>query len=249
MAADISRRHRRNPPLDGAVLRKKLNGLTSQRRIWPPIDYELIEHRAKGRLRGLVLNAGAGWRDVSHLVDGQLVNQDLRYGVEERTNIHIFSPLHSIPRPDATFDTILCIGVLEHVENPEEIVPEFFRVLKPGGLVVASVPFLQPEHMSPTDFQRYTRDGLDRLFRHHGFEIVEVKSIFTVYHTLHWIVHEWLALRRTLLFRMLRYVLLPLLAWRAQHSSLTSDVLASAFQIVARKPADRTNLSGDYSPS
>lgn len=232
------------------MLRRKLHELTAPHRIWPSIDYELAEHRAKGRLRGRVLNAGAGWRDISHLIEGELVNQDLRYENEQRTNIQIFSPLHRIPRPDATFDTVVCIGVLEHVENPEEIVPEFFRVLKPGGLVIGSVPFLQPEHKSPTDFQRYTRDGLARLFAHHGFEVVEMKPLFTVYHTLHWIVHEWLTLRRTLIFRALRGILLPLLAWRAERSTLTSDVLASAFQVVARKPdgVRRPALTRDFRP-
>lgn len=219
------------------MIPRRFRNLTSPQRIWPPIDHELAEHRALGRFRGCVLNAGAGWRDLSHLVDGELVNQDLRYDDERRTNIQIYSPLDRIPRPDATFDTIICTAVLEHVENPEEIVPEFWRVLKPGGLVIASVPFLQPEHKSPTDFQRYTRDGLARLFTHHGFEVVELKPLYTVYHTLHWIVHEWLLLRRTLVYRLLRGVLLPVLAWRAGRSDLVSDRLATAFQIVARKPS------------
>ena len=114
--------------------------------IWPPIDYELADIASKGLLGGKVLNAGAGWRDISHLVAGELVNQDLTWEGDERTNIDIYSPLHRIPVPDSTFDAILCIAVLEHVVNPVEVVEEMARVLKPGGCLVASVPFLQPEH-------------------------------------------------------------------------------------------------------
>jgi hypothetical protein len=95
---------------------------------------------------------------------------------------------------------------------------------------------MQPEHKIPTDFQRYTRDGLERLFRHRGFEILSIQSIFTVYHSLHWIVYEWLHLNNTLIYRILRGLLLPPLVYLAKHSSLKSDKLASAFQIVARKP-------------
>ena len=216
-----------------------LNGLrrlVSQDAVWPSIDYELIDPRKKGYLSGLVLNAGAGWRDLSHLIDGELVNQDLEWPDETRTNIHIFSPLASIPRPDATFDSILCIAVLEHVDNPIEVVAEFHRALKPGGHVVASVPFLQPEHKIPTDFQRYTRDGLATLFARAGFEVVDVYPIFTIYHTLHWIAFEWLSLKNSPLYKMLKLLMLPPLVFMTKRSRLSSEKLASVFQIIARKP-------------
>ena len=217
-------------------LRSALSRLVSQAWIWPPIDEELQEPKAMGLLKGRVLNAGAGWRDLSHLIDGELINQDLRCENDDRTNIHIYSPLHDIPKPGDFFDSILCIAVLEHVENPEEVVPEMKRVLKPGGHIVASVPFMQPEHKVPADFQRYTRDGLTRLFVHHGLEVVSCKPLFTVYHTLHWMVYEWLQLRRTPVYMVLRLTLLPMLGWLARHSTLQSDKLASVFQIIARKP-------------
>ena len=211
--------------------------LCSQDRIWPPIEYELEKARSLGLLKGIVLNAGAGRRTIAHLIDGTLLNQDLPWENEQRTHIDIFGPIHVIPRPDGFFDTILCIAVLQQVENPEEIIPEFFRVLKPGGHVVASVPFLQPESRFPTDCQRYTQDGLRRLFSHHGFEVVSVEPLLTVYHTLHWLVYEWLQLRTTVLYKMLRLALLPPLSYMARHSRLQSAKLASGFQIIARKPA------------
>lgn len=216
--------------------RSLISRLISQEWIWPPIDHELNEPKAMGLLKGRVLNAGAGWRDLSHLIEGELVNQDLRCEKEERSNIQVFSPLHEIPMPAGFFDNILCIAVLEHVENPEEVVPEMRRVLKPGGHIVASVPFMQPEHKVPTDFQRYTRDGLVRLFAHHDFEVVSCKPLFSVYHTLHWMVFEWLRVRRTPVYMGLRLALLPMLGWMARRSTLQSDRLASAFQIIARKP-------------
>ncbi len=101
--------------------------LTSQSVIWPPIEYELLDAKKAGYLKGKILNAGAGWRDLSHLVDGELINQDITWPDDDRKNTHIFSPIHNIPVADNTFDTILCIAVLEHVENPEEIIPEFLR--------------------------------------------------------------------------------------------------------------------------
>lgn len=211
-------------------LRRATNG-----DIWPPIDYELFPY--KHFMKGVVLNAGAGWRDVSHLVEGELVNQDLTYLGDDRKNIQIISPLHEIPRPDDSFDCILNIAVMEHVGNPREVMYELCRVLKPGGHMILSVPFLQPEHKVPTDFQRYTRDGLMRLCTDAGLIVVESKPVFSVYHTLHWIVREWLMMKRSISFRVLRVLLLPILGVAARRSTLTSDVVASAFMVIARKGA------------
>jgi 2-polyprenyl-3-methyl-5-hydroxy-6-metoxy-1,4-benzoquinol methylase len=181
------------------------------------------------------LNAGAGWRDVSHLVEGELINQDITYPGDQRTNIHIHSPLHHIPVASDYFDAILCIAVLEHVENPEEVVPELHRVLKPGGHLVLEVPFLQPEHKVPTDFQRYTRDGLVRLVAHHGFRVEGIKGLFTVYHTLYWQVFIWLHLKKNIFYLVLRVMLLRPLLWAARHSKTYSDRLATGFQLIAVK--------------
>lgn len=131
-------------PLRRAVHRRVLGEIDC----FPPIDVDLEEFRPL--LRGRVLNAGAGSREVSHLVEGELVNQDISWPGDDRTNIHIYSLLHVIPVDDDHFDAILCIAVLEHVVNPEEAVAELYRVLKPGGHLILEVPFLQPEHKVPT---------------------------------------------------------------------------------------------------
>lgn len=201
--------------------------------VFPDIDTDLRERRAL--LKGRVLNAGAGWRDISHLIDGELINQDITWPGDTRTNIHIHSPLHRIPTESGYFDAIICIAVLEHVENPEDVVPEMYRVLKPGGHLILEVPFLQPEHKVPTDFQRYTKDGLVRLVSYHGFQVLEIEGIFTVYHTLYWQVYIWLHLKRNVLYLLLRVLLLRPLLWRARKSKTYSDRLATGFQLIAMK--------------
>lgn len=202
--------------------------------VFPPIDRNLdpVRHYLKGR----VLNAGSGTRDISHLIDGELVNQDLGWEGDESANLHIRSPLHRIPVPDNHFDVVLNVAVMEHVENPEEVVPEFLRVLKPGGHLVLEVPFLQPEHKVPTDFQRYTRDGLVRLVTHHGFEMREIRGIFNVYHTLYWQVYLWLHLRNTPAYLLMRCLFLRPLLWASRRSRVYSDRLATGFQLVEVKP-------------
>lgn len=204
--------------------------------IWPEIDYELTDVAARGYLKGVVINIGAGSRDISHLIDGELVNLDITYPGDTRTHIHIVGPAHAIPRPDNTFDGAISIAVLEHVDNPEACVAEMFRVLKPGARAVVSVPFLQPEHLIPTDFQRYTKDGLSLLLTRAGFVVEEISPMFSVYHTLHWIVDDWLKLKNTVTYKALRVILLSPLGFMARRSKLTGNTVASVFRVIARKP-------------
>ena len=98
----------------------------------------------------------------------------------------------------------------------------------------AAAPFLQPQHKVPTE--RYSIDGLQHLLSKHGFQIQEAKPTFSVYHTLHWLVYEWLHMKNTLGFRLLRPVLLLPLVYMAKRSTLVSNVTASAFRVVAVKP-------------
>jgi SAM-dependent methyltransferase/uncharacterized protein YbaR (Trm112 family) len=70
---------------------------------------------------------------------------------------------HTLPFKDNSLDGILNVAVLEHVASPTKFVSEFHRVLKPGGRIYVEMPFFQPYHESPVDYQRYTRPGFENL--------------------------------------------------------------------------------------
>ncbi len=214
-------------------MRLKLKGLTKPPAVvWPGLEEEIGEY--KTYFKGKVLNAGAGLRDLSSVVDGTLVNQDIPQGLHNN-NIHIYSPIHEIPVDDDHFDAVICNAVLEHVANPIEVVREIHRVLKPGGYFYLVVPFLQPEHLDPTDFQRYTKDGLRKLVTDQGFEIGKIEGVHSVYTTLGWIVEEWLESKNTLSYRMMRLILYPILRYKTRTSTTYVDSLASAYRVLARK--------------
>ena len=70
----------------------------------------------------------------------------------------------AVPLRSASADCVICTEVLEHLVDPAACVHEAHRLLRPGGVIIASVPFLYPVHGDPSDYQRYTADGLRRLF-------------------------------------------------------------------------------------
>lgn len=77
---------------------------------------------------------------------------------------------HALPFRDESFEFVLSIAVLEHLEIPEVAVSELFRVLKPEGIFVGTVAFLEPFHMNI--YYHMSHLGVVRLLSHAGFEIV-----------------------------------------------------------------------------
>jgi SAM-dependent methyltransferase len=194
---------------------------------FPSIEEELGPFRH--HFTGKVLNAGAGERDIAALVDGQLYNQD----IFDAPHIDFQGPLHEIPVDDGFFDTIVCNAVLEHVENPEEVMTEFHRVCRPGGTLYLTVPFMQPYHPSPTDFQRYTLDGLRTLVERFGFTVTESGGVHSSYQTLAWIARDWLAPKRGFLAGLLKWTLFPYLLRKCRTSTDYVDSIASAYRVIA----------------
>jgi SAM-dependent methyltransferase len=199
--------------------------------IFPPLENELRPYR--DLFSGRVLNAGAGSRDISDLVAGELFNQDIKAA----PHIDYEAPLDQIPVEDGFFDAIICNAVLEHVENPEDVLAEFARVCRPGGVLYLCVPFMQPEHLDPTDYQRYTIDGLRREVERHGFEVADSGGVHSVYVTLAWIAREWLGPRSDLPARTLKLFLFPALRYKCRTSNEHVHSIASAYRVVANRRA------------
>jgi SAM-dependent methyltransferase len=73
--------------------------------------------------------------------------------------------------PKNYFDSIICTQVFEHLENPQKAALALFKILAPKGVVLLTAPFINPIHYMPTDFWRYTPEGLELVLRNAGFFI------------------------------------------------------------------------------
>ncbi len=107
--------------------------------------HEIVHSFFERLPRGRVLDVPAGRGALSlwlHERGFEVVACDLHPllfeagGIEVRQgNLNI-----SLPFPDASFDYIVCIEGLEHIENPHQAVREFARLLRPGGRVLLTTP-------------------------------------------------------------------------------------------------------------
>ena len=89
----------------------------------------------------------------------------------------IVGDIHALPFADNSQDAIVCMSVLEHVEDPITATKELYRVLKPGGLCFVYVPFLYYYHAEKdyyADYWRFTDDILRVLFK--NFSHLEIRN-------------------------------------------------------------------------
>lgn len=81
-----------------------------------------------------------------------------------------------LPLKDRSIDCVIATEVFEHCPKPELIMQEIRKVLKPGGQLFFTVPFLWPLHDVPHDEYRYTPFSLDRHLRNSGFGQIKLKA-------------------------------------------------------------------------
>lgn len=82
---------------------------------------------------------------------------------EPLAGVDVAADVQQLPFCDNSVAAIECNAVLEHVPDPIAAVREMVRVLRPGGFLRVIVPFQQPFHAYPSDYQRWTTHGLRRL--------------------------------------------------------------------------------------
>lgn len=144
------------------------------------IAYDRLISYSSRYLRGRLIDIGCGEKPlqkyVSHYI-AEHVGVDHEGTFHDRSKVDRFGSAYNLPFEAESFDSALCTAVLEHLEEPELAIRECFRVLKPGGFAIYSVPFIWHLHEEPRDFFRYSRYGLDYLFKKAGFEVVEIEAL------------------------------------------------------------------------
>jgi SAM-dependent methyltransferase len=166
----------------------------------------------KDYLNGKLLDFGCGQKPYKPLFSVQeYIGVDIEKSGHSHENeqIDVFYDGKTIPFPDNTFDSVFSSEVFEHVFNLDEILKELYRVTKPGGYLLATMPFAWEEHEVPFDFARYTSFGIDHLLKKAGFEVIKVDKTT---HSVQTIFQMWNAYIYHHVFpanKILRLILTP----------------------------------------
>jgi SAM-dependent methyltransferase len=129
------------------------------------IAFELVQFLENNfsRQSGAVLDLGAGTKPYAPLYElyfETCKSVDVPYSVHDLTGVDVMASADDLPFEGESFDCVICTEVLEHCAEPHEVMQEIARVLKPGGHVFLTTPFLRPLHEMPHDYYRYTPSGL-----------------------------------------------------------------------------------------
>jgi len=181
---------------------------------------------------------------------GELFPNRITLDIEVRPGVQvdIVADAHDLSQlQDASFDIILCTEVLEHLHTPAKAIGEFYRVLKPGGLLLLTTRFIFPIHDAPGDYYRYTKYGLQHLLKE--FSVDELQAETSTGETLAVLYQrigfqcDTLGFKPFKIFWFLKAKIMMLLSGiitkeygDIRHARAENDILSSGYYIAARKP-------------
>lgn len=132
-----------------------------------------------------VLDYGAGNLPYKKIIKSKnYISVDIEQNKRENID-YVIVPHTPVPVENNSIDTVLCMDVLEHSEDPKYILEDLYRILKNDGNILISIPFLYREHEMPHDFARYTSAAAEKLCVDAGFTNIKTRKIgnwvFVVY--------------------------------------------------------------------
>jgi Methylase involved in ubiquinone/menaquinone biosynthesis len=165
-------------------------------------------------MTGRLLDFGCGSKPYRALFQvSEYIGTDIEVSGHDHQNeqIDVYYDGKTLPFDDASFDSVFSSEVFEHIFNLPEILDELHRVIKPGGHMLITLPFVWDEHEIPYDFARYTSFGIRHILTEKGFVVLEQQKTTNYITTL---CQMWCAYIYQHVFpknKIARIVLTPLL--------------------------------------
>jgi SAM-dependent methyltransferase len=196
-------------------------------------SYKILVRRLPEKAR--IINIGSG----TFRLNKNIINVDWDY----YSNVDIMADAQALPFVSSSCDGVISVALMEHLRQPQKHIDEVIRILKPGGLAYAAVPFIQGYHSAPYDFFRWTEEGIEELFS--KFKILKIGVLGGPTSGFLWILQEWLAILLSfnikILYEVLR-MLFMLLTFPLKFLDLFlvrykfARSIASSFYVLAEKP-------------
>ena len=131
-------------------------------------------------MNGIVIDLGCGsspYKNIILKTADKYIGIDWKNTFHDHTKVDVIANLcEPLPFDDNCADTLVSFQVMEHLPEPVLFLSEAFRILKPGGTIIITVPFMWHVHEAPYDYYRYTRYGLKYLFNKAGFIDIKIEE-------------------------------------------------------------------------
>lgn len=118
-----------------------------------------------------VLDIGGGRAVTNHSYDDLFPNRQT-FDIDPERKPDVIGDAHNLPFEPNSIPGIICTEVLEHLHTPQIAVDEMERVLMPGAKLILTTRFVFPIHDQPIDYFRFTKYGLQELFK--KWNIIEI---------------------------------------------------------------------------
>lgn len=170
------------------------------------------------------------------------INKFINIDLGNYKNVDIVASLDDLPIKSSSVDLLLSNSVLEHVNDYKKVVSEAGRILKVGGYFYLCVPLLSPKHHI-IDYQRWTIDGLKKLFNKKNYEFLEEGVCRSSAYTLVYILESILVSRvtkgffRSFLRKLIYFVCSPLIKLKIKNSEV-EKAYANTVYIILKKIKD-----------
>lgn len=141
---------------------------------------QVIKYYANHYARGRLLDLGCGSASHRQFFSGRVesytgldypvTSQHMGYGA---SRFDIAGDVRALPLKTSCADAVMLLDVLEHIFEVDEVLADVARILKKGGTLLLTTPFIYPLHGKPYDHYRFTSYSLEKLLGNHQLRVSE----------------------------------------------------------------------------